>query len=60
VRAAPPRRNMLTVTAGRHTVGFILRRGDVFEAFTAGEKSLGTYSSDREAANAIADAVQGD
>jgi hypothetical protein len=34
--------------------------GDVFEAFTAGEKSLGTYSSDREAANAIADAVQGD
>jgi hypothetical protein len=29
------------VTAGRHTVGFILRRGDVFEAFTAGEKSLG-------------------
>ena len=48
---------MLTVTAGRETLGFILRRGAVVEAFTASEQSLGVYDTEREAANAIADTV---
>jgi hypothetical protein len=53
--------NMLTVTSGRITLGFLLRRGhDAVEAFDAREKSLGIYSNEREAADAIADAVQGD
>ena len=32
---------MMTVTAGRATLGFILKRGRVFEAFNRDQKSLG-------------------
>ena len=45
---------MMTVTAGRTTLGFILRRGDnVFEAFDRAERSLGVFEDQRSAADAI-------
>ena len=50
---------MMTVTAGRTTLGFILRRGDnVFEAFTdRAERSLGVFKDQRSAADAISGEV---
>lgn len=48
-----PAPNMLTVTAGRTTVGFILKRGAMFEAFDRAERSLGVFEDQRSAADAI-------
>ena len=47
---------MLSVYAGRTCVGFILARGKTgFEVFTADQKSLGIYPTQREAAAALPD-----
>jgi hypothetical protein len=47
---------MLSVYSGRECVGFILARGKTgFEAFTADQKSLGLYPTQREAARALPD-----
>jgi hypothetical protein len=52
--AKPTASAMLTVCDGRTVVGFILARGrQGYEAFTAGERSLGVYASQGEAANAL-------
>jgi len=49
---------MMTVTTGRTTLGFILRRGDnVFEAFDRAERSLGVFEDQRSAADAISGEV---
>jgi hypothetical protein len=49
---------MMTVTAGRTTLGFILRRGEnVFEAFDRAERSLGVLFKDQRSA---ADAISGE
>jgi len=51
---------MLTVFDGRELRGFILARGRAgFEAFDAHEQSLGTFPSQRDAANAIVTAAGG-
>ncbi len=47
---------MLSVYAGRECVGFILARGKTgFEAFTAGQKSLGIFPTQKAAAAALPD-----
>jgi hypothetical protein len=55
---------MLTVTDGRHVVGFLLRRNWVggyaiaWEAFDRDQRSLGVFGSEREAAAAIPAATE--
>jgi hypothetical protein len=50
---------MLTVYDGRTCIGWIFERGKLgHEAFTADQRSLGTYSSQREAADAVSAAGQ--
>jgi hypothetical protein len=45
---------MLSVFDGRVRVGFIVRRERVgFEAFTADDRSLGLFATERDAADAI-------
>jgi hypothetical protein len=45
---------LVSVYDGRTCLGFVLARGKLgFEAFTADERSLGTYATQREAAAAI-------
>jgi hypothetical protein len=45
---------LVSVYDGQQCIGFILARGrSGFEAFTADEKSLGTYTSQRDAAEVI-------
>jgi hypothetical protein len=45
---------LLSVFDGRECVGFILARGRAgYQAFTADEKSLGLYPSQKQAADAI-------
>jgi hypothetical protein len=45
---------LLAVYDGRECAGFILARGKLgFEAFSADQKSLGLYPSQREAAHAL-------
>jgi hypothetical protein len=47
---------MLSIYDGRTCVGFILARGKTgFEAFTADQRSLGIYPTQREAAAALPD-----
>lgn len=51
---------MLSVFDGRECVGFLLRRGRAgIEAFTADEKTLGTFATEREAATACWGAARG-
>jgi hypothetical protein len=45
---------MLSVTIGRKTAGFILKRRHQFEGFDANENSLGLFATAPAAANAIA------
>jgi hypothetical protein len=45
---------MLSVYDGQRCIGFLLSRGKLgFEAFAADQHSLGTYPTQREAADAI-------
>jgi hypothetical protein len=45
---------MVSVYDGRQCIGFVLARGkEGFEAFDAGERGLGTYRTEREAAAAV-------
>ena len=45
---------MLSVLSGTTCIGFVLARGKAgHEAFTANERSLGTFSTQREAADAV-------
>jgi hypothetical protein len=45
---------MISVYDGRELRGFVLARGKLgFEAFDCGERSLGTFKTQREAADAI-------
>jgi hypothetical protein len=47
---------LLSVYAGRECVGFILARGKLgFEAFTADQKTVGLFKTQREAAAALPD-----
>ena len=49
---------MLSVYDGRQCVGWILARGKTgFEAFDAGERSLGLFDNQREAADAVSAAA---
>jgi hypothetical protein len=50
---------MLTIYDGQTCIGFVLARGKLgFEAFTAEQRSLGMFDSEREAAEAIDAAAQ--
>jgi hypothetical protein len=50
---------MLSGYAGRELVGFILARGKTgFEAFTADQKSLGIFPTQREVAAALPDTAE--
>ena len=50
---------MLSVYDGRTCIGWIIARGKLgYEAFDADERSLGTYSSQRGAADAVSAAGQ--
>jgi hypothetical protein len=52
--AYPVTTPMVSVYDGRRCAGFILNRGRLgFEAFTADQRSLGTYPTQRVAADAI-------
>jgi hypothetical protein len=45
---------MVSVYAGQRCIGFLLNRGKLgWEAVTATERSLGTHSTQQEAADAI-------
>jgi hypothetical protein len=45
---------IVTVYSGKICLGFVLNRGEAgFEAFSADEKSLGLFPTQREAAAAI-------
>jgi len=45
---------MLSVYSGRTVLGFIINRGRAgFDAYTADEKSIGTYPTQKAAADAI-------
>jgi|EndMetStandDraft_8_1072994.scaffolds.fasta_scaffold190035_4 hypothetical protein len=47
---------MATLYVGQYCLGFILSRGKSgFEAFTADEKSIGTFPTQRAAADAISE-----
>jgi hypothetical protein len=49
-----PLKPMVSVYEGRTCAGFILNRGRLgFEAFTADHRSLGTYPTQRAAADAL-------
>ena len=53
---APPNASLLSVFDGRECIGFIIARGKVgFEAFDSDQRSLGTFLSQREAAEAISE-----
>ena len=46
--------SLVSVYAGQVCLGFVLNRGEAgFEAFSADEKSLGLFPTQREAAAAI-------
>jgi hypothetical protein len=46
--------SLLSVYDGRNCVGFLLHRGPAgWEAFTSDEKSIGTYPTQKAAADAI-------
>jgi hypothetical protein len=52
---------MATVYAGQSCLGFILARGKTgYEAFTADEKSIGMFPTQRAAADAITEKARGD
>ena len=48
---------MFSILLGERCVGFILARGNVFEAFDASEKTLGHFGSAKEAASAVMEAA---
>jgi hypothetical protein len=48
---------MLSIYDGQRCVGFVYARGRTgFEAFTADQRSLGTFRTQREAATAVMEA----
>jgi hypothetical protein len=52
--AAKPSAPMVSVYSGRTCIGFVLNRGVAgYEAFTADQRSLGLFKTQREAADAI-------
>jgi hypothetical protein len=52
--SAPSTAPMISVYDGRECVGFVIARGKLgFEAFDRNERSVGTYSTQREAVAAI-------
>ena len=53
---ATPRPSIVSVYDGRHCLGFVLRRANGFEAYTADERSLGTFPTMKAAADAISNA----
>jgi len=51
---AAPSAAMVSVYDGRSCIGFIFARGKLgLEAFTADERSVGTFATKRDAANAL-------
>jgi hypothetical protein len=49
----------VSVYIGRHLIGHIISRDRAgFEAFDAEQNSLGTFSSEKDAANAISDSAK--
>jgi hypothetical protein len=49
-----PAPTMLSVTDGRMTIGFLIRRGrEGVEAFTTDETSIGVFKDERDGANAV-------
>jgi hypothetical protein len=52
--AASPTSPMTSVYAGQRCIGFVLRRGHTgYEAYDADLESLGKFSTQREAADAV-------